>query len=229
MFGKLFGRGSNSANSGPVYRPYKSDSANHLYNLQFCDNLALLNKSDASDDPLSVIMAGTEDRETLERIGNDLDADSRVRMLAFNRLRAMNISVPRKRLLGTIIEVPQQRGLDVLSIFIDGRLRYINQSEKFSIFEATPPELAGKVDEILRASQFVVNRYGPWDKPRRPPPKGDLTRMSFLASDGLYLGEGRFDDLMQDRFAAPVMRAASELVNLLVDFVLEMQRRDAKA
>jgi hypothetical protein len=220
MLGKLFGRGGNPAISGPFHRPYKSATVNRIYNLLYCDNLSLL-KEDRETAPLAAVLSDAAERETLERIGNNLDVESRVRVVAFNRLRAMGKSVPRKRLLGSIVEVPQRLGLDVLAAFPDGSLRYINQSEKLAIFEPpTPPELVEKLEEVLRVSQFIVNRYQPWDKPRRPPPTGSLIRMTFLASDGIYFGEGRYPDLMADRLAAPVITAAGELLNLTVDVAL---------
>jgi len=224
MFGSLFRRRTNQAAPIPFYRPYQNDPVNHLYNLLFCDNPALFRTNDASDGPIGAVLSGATD--TLERIGNDLEMESRVRILAFNRLRAMQIAVPPKRLLGTIIEVRQEGGLDVLAAFADGRLRYINQSEKLAIFEVTPPGLIEKVEELLRVSQLIVNHYGPWDGPRRAPPKGDLIRMSFLASDGLYFGEGRYAQLMQDHFALPVLKASGELLRLMVRAALEKDKND---
>jgi hypothetical protein len=224
MFGNFFGRKDKNEGTGPFYRPYKSDAANHIYNLLFCDNPALFKNGEAGGGALGTVLSDSTDREMLERIGNDIDAESRVRVLAFNRLRAMKVSVARKRLLGTIIEFPQPQGLDTLAIFPDGRLRYINQSEKMVIFETSPPAIIDKATEVLRASQFVVNRYGPWEKPRRPPPSGELVRMSFLVSDGVYFGEGRYADLMGDRFAAPVLGAASELLPVLVEEALKRDR-----
>jgi len=222
MFKKLFGRGARGA--APFYRPYRNDAMNHIYNLLFCDNPVLFSQSEAIESDLSAVLSPAADRDTLNRIANDLGVESRVRALAFNRLRSMRFSVPSKRLLGAIIEVPQNSGLDVLAIFSDQRLRYINHSETLAVFEESPPNLTAKADEVLRASQFVVNRYGPWTQPRRPPPTGELVRMSFLASDGLYFGEGRFNDLFQDRFAAPVINSASELLHLVVDAALEKDR-----
>ena len=228
MFGKRSGSNSDVTPSGPYYRPYKNEAANHLYNLLFCDNPTLFRNDAGPKSPLSVVLSNSADRETLEKIGNDLDAESRVRVLAFNRLRAMKVSVPSKRLLGAIIEVPQKDGFDVLAAFPDGRLRYINQSEKLSIFEDTPPKLVEKANELLRASQIIVNRIGPWDQPRLPPPKGEHMRMSFLVSDGLYFGEGRFAALMQDRMAAPVINASTELLLMVVDAALEKDRSFGK-
>jgi hypothetical protein len=227
MFRKLFGQGRKRQGAGTFYQPYNNDAANKIYNLLFCDDPTLFSTGADASGPLGAVLSETTDRESLERVGNDLDAESRVRALAFNRLRAMNLSVPAKRLLGTIIEFPVARSLDTLAVFTDGCLRYINQTGKMAIFEGCPPALAGGVEEILRASQFAVNRYGPWDKPRRPPPTGDLVRMTFLASDGLYFGEGRFTALLSDRLAAPVMRAASEMLPILVEEALKIDRGQA--
>jgi hypothetical protein len=229
VLGHLFGRRGDQAPSGPYHRPYRSDAVNHLYNLLFCDDARLFRPRDDGTGPHATVLSAATDRETLERIGDDLGVESSVRALAFNSLRAMKVSVPRKRLLGAIIEFPQESGLDVLAAFADGRLRYINQSEKLAIFESTSPTLAAQVGELLRLSQLVVNRFGPWDKPRRPPPTGDLTRMSFLVSDGLYFGEGRTSDLMRDNVARPVVEAATTLLRMVVDATLEQERKDKSA
>ena len=75
-------------------------------------------------------------------IAVDPDIESRVRMLAFNRLRAMGLPTPAKQLLGTIIEFPQRGGLDTLAAFADGRVRYINQTGHPAIFECAPTGIA---------------------------------------------------------------------------------------
>jgi hypothetical protein len=212
---------SSGRTSGPFYRPYKGDAVNHLYNLLFCDNAALFQGGADAAGPLGIVLAPGSDRAALQQVAGDSEAESRVRALAFNRLRAMAVPVPEKLLLGTIIEVPQQQGLDVLAVFADGRLRYINQIESPVVFEDSPPAMAGKARDVLRASQAVVDRIGPADEPRRPPPTGGQARMSFLVSDGLYFGEASFDALFQDELAAPVMGHASELLAMLVDTALE--------
>lgn len=226
MFGNWFGRKGAAAGSAPFYRPYRDDAANHIYNLLFCDNVSLFKKDPDGKGDLGLVLSDTVDRDTLDRIGNDLDVESRTRALAFNRLRAMKASVPPKRLLGTIIETPLHSGLDTLAIYPDHRLRYINHTGKMAIFEGVPASLVPGMNEILRASQFVVNRYGPWDKVRKSPPTRGLTRMTFLVSDGLYFGEGRSADLFQDRFAVPVLRAVGLLMPLLVEEALKIDRSE---
>ncbi|MGA8615307.1 MAG: hypothetical protein WB760_27225 [Xanthobacteraceae bacterium] len=215
MFGSLFPQNKDRAPLRTFYRPYRNPGINQFYNLLFCDDFALFAGGELAG-PLAAVLSDAPDRETLETIGNDLDAESRLRVLAFRRLRAMKVSVPRKRLLGVIIEWPQKDGLDVLAAFPDGRLRYINHNEKLAILESTPPDFVEKADELLRASQFIVNSYGPSDMPRLPPPTGDLIRMNFLVSDGLYFGQGSYSALMADRFAPPVIQATADLLRVLI-------------
>ena len=157
----------------------------------------------------------------LETIAGDTAVESRVRMLAFNRLRAMKLPVPAKQLLGTIIEFPQRDGLDTLAAFADGRVRYINQTGHPGIFEGAPPEVVAKANELMRVSQFAVDQHGPSDEPRRPPPDGDMVRLSFLVSDGTYVGEGSYEVLIDDPVGGPVLTAGGELLVRLVDAVVK--------
>lgn len=45
--------------------------------------------------------------------------------------------------------------------------------------------------------------------------------MTFLVSDGLYFGEGRFEALQQDAMAGPVLAKASELLQRAVNAVVK--------
>jgi hypothetical protein len=216
MLRQLFGR-----NGG--HRPYRSDAANDLYNLLFCDEPARFARKGTPQGVLAAVLAEPADRVALESISGDTDMESRVRMLAFNRLRAMNAAVPPKQLLGVILEVPQDGGLDTLAVFTDGRMRYINQAERIAIFEEAPPAIAAKTQMVLAASQAVVDQIGPANEPRRAPPAGDLTRMTFLVSDGLYFGEAATDDMYADKLGGPVMGNAAELLNMLVEHAMQRQ------
>lgn len=225
MFASLLAQNRDRAPPRAFYRPYKNPGINQLYNLLFCDNFSLFASGDALDGPLVEVLSDTPDRDVLERIGNDLDVESRVRALAFRRLQAMKMPVPSGRLLGVIIEWPQADGLDVLAAFPDGRLRYINHAEKLAIFDSASPDLIEQADELLRVSQHIVNRSGPWGRPRLPPPQGDLIRMNFLVSDGLYFGQGSHSALMEDAFAPPVINGAMRLLHMLVDAALASEKK----
>jgi hypothetical protein len=225
MLGKLFGVGKKRGPSAPFYRPYKNEAADFLYNLLFCDNPDLFRNGQRDAGSLSTVLSDAATREALEGIAIDPAVESRVRMLAFNRLRAMNVPTPAKQLIGTIIEFPQDGGLDTLAAFADARVRYINQTGRSSIFESAPPEVAAKANALMRLSQPAVDRHAPSDEPRRPPPSGELVRLSFLASDGLYSGEGSYAALMDDPEGGPVLSAGGELLVRLVDSVVGSQAK----
>ena len=174
MFGKFFGRGGKNEGPGLFYRPYKNGTANQIYNLLFCNNLVLFKGGKEGGGALRAVLLDSTDREAPERIGNDTNEQSRVRALAFNRLRAMQVPVPPRQLLGTIIEFPQADGLDTLAIFPDERLCYINQSEGMSVFEDTPPSMIDGVEKVVQDSQLAIDHHGPSEEPRRPPPTGEL-------------------------------------------------------
>jgi hypothetical protein len=225
MFDSLLQQSRDRAPPYAFYRPYKNAGINQLYNLLFCDNFSLFANGDGLAGPLVEVLSDTPDRYALQRIGNDLDVESRVRALAFRRLQTMRVSVPSGRLLGVIIEWPQIDGLDVLAAFPDGRIRYINRSEKLALFDSTPPDIVDHADELLRVSQHIVDRSGPWGRPRLPPPQGDLIRMNFLVSDGLYFGQGSYDALMADAYAPPVINGAMLLLDMLVDAAMASDKK----
>jgi hypothetical protein len=205
---------------GPTFhRPYRGDGQNFLYNLLFCDDLSLFRTTDAppSTGPLAILLSSAPRTEELERIAKDETQESRFRILAFNHLLARHVTVPARQLLGVVIEVPVDGGLDTLAAFVDGRMRYINHSEKVAIFEATPSGMESERQALIRASEEAVARTGPWDKPRRPPPSAGDVRFTFLVSDGLYFGEGPLSEMERDPIGGSVFAAATQLLMDIVN------------
>jgi hypothetical protein len=196
--------------------PYTSDGTNVIYNLLFCDQPALF-ASDAPDSDLAFLTAPNADAQAVRRLADDAAAESRKRVLAFNWLRSHGAQVPARILLGAIVEVPLERGLDTLAVFADGRIRYINQSGKMAIFETPLPNMSVAIAALLAASQNAINHIGPWTKPRLPPPPAGSVRLTFLVSDGLYFGQGPFNALSGDNIGGPVLKHAGELLVLVTD------------
>jgi hypothetical protein len=219
MFGKLFG---GSEHPVGLHHPYREPSTNLLYNLLFCDDLSLfLQDTVPADSPLRLLQAAN-DLEAVANLATDASQESRIRALAYNLLRAKGWQVPSKVLLGVIFEIPQQGGLDTLAVYIDRRIRYINQTGKILIIESPVADIANKIREMLAASQQTVNQIGPWDKPRLPPPaaKNADIPMTFLVSDGLYFGQGAFRTLEREAMSAPLIQSAGQLFKMIVDFAL---------
>lgn len=196
------------------YAPYDSDAANAIYNLIFCDALEDF-QSLAPHFP--AIFAASFDEGAVRTIAEDNTAEGRVRCLAYRRLRSEGAATPRGEVLGVVVEVALERGLDTLAAYADGRVRYINQTGAMSIIEDTNSPLREKALALVSAAAPLVARIGPWTEERRPPPTGANARLSFLVSDGLYFGEGPMDALSGDPLGGAVVKAAVDLLMTTVD------------
>lgn len=203
------------------FTPYRNPAFNIIYNLLFCDNLDLFraNYKGELDGPWKVLFVKEADIAALRALAEDQSQESRIRMLAYSRLRACNERVPEKKLLGVIIEMSLDDGLDVLAAFEDGGARYMNHSEKMTVFETAPADIEIKIRKLLAASQTAVNQIGPWDQARLAPPQKENVRMTFLVSDGLYFGQGPIDFMEKEPMAAPIIAAGTELLVAIVNKV----------
>ncbi|MEQ1812793.1 MAG: hypothetical protein ABL889_22895 [Terricaulis sp.] len=216
--------------SPPKYRPYgDEEAANTLYHLLFCDDPEEFRAASKGDPGrLAPIFAARADEAALRAIADDDKIESRLRMLAANRMRKEGFAAPQKRLHGVIAEVPMEGGLDVLAAYADGRIRYINQTSKMTIIEGESPHLSEMVTAVFDSAKLLIARIGPWTKDRLPPPDSGRTRLTFLVSDGVYFGEGPIADLGRDPLAGPVLLAAAELLNATVEVTLAAQAKNAK-
>ena len=194
--------------------PYESEATNTIYNLLYCDDLTPYRAkfTGEPEGPWKVLFAQPPDNDALRTLAETSSAESRVRILAFNALDEKFVATRPKELLGVVIEVGLDDGLDTLAAYSDLSARYINQSGKMIIWETTELAMDEKIRNLIGASQRVVEKIGSWDQARLPPPAKGLMRMTFLVSDGLYFGQGPMGALQSDPLAAPVVAAAHELL-----------------
>lgn len=199
--------------------PYKEAAPNLIYQLLFCDHLQLFKNHHKGDlvPPWSILFSKVPNIQELARIAGDEEQESRIRILAYNALRAAGNAVPQKVYLGTIIEVRLPAGLDTLAVFADGRARYINHSGKIAVVEGSPNPFDVEIKGVVDASKPIIAAIGPWENARLPAPKLGNIRMTFLVSDGLYFGDGPMNMMQQERIAAPLISAATTLLMKLVE------------
>lgn len=225
MFKKFFAAlGNAMASSGSVavaglHSPYSQAHVNFMYNLLFCDDLTLYSnpkRVDASG-VWTPLLADRPDAAVLRAIAADQKNEGRIRAIAFNRLRAMGEETPAKQLLGVIVEVPLEEGLDVLAAFSGGGVRYLNHSEKILVVEGDGNAVSGLANDLISVSLPVVEKIGPWEETRLPPPRVGNIRITFLVSDGLYFGEGPAQGLRNDDMAGPVLAKATQLLQKAVE------------
>jgi hypothetical protein len=210
--------GAHAAYAAGSYAPYAEQAPNQIYNLLFCDEPeGFKPRPGEAPAPWQATLFGEPLAvKAVEALANDPTAEGRIRALAYNRLRKEGHSVPPKQLLGVIVEVPLDDGLDVLAAFSDGGVRYINQTGKLAVFEGEP-SIRPAAAALLKVSEAVVARIGPSDKPRMPPPKRGNMRLTFLVSDGLYFAEGPMEVMADEPLAGPVVQRATELLMLVVN------------
>jgi len=86
--------------------PYKDDATNLIYQLLFCDRPQLFkdHHKGVLAPPWSILFSDSPDMSAIGGIADDQRQESRVRMLAFNTLRAAQKTVSPKEHLGTIID-----------------------------------------------------------------------------------------------------------------------------
>lgn len=193
--------------------PYKQDSLDKIYNLLFCDQLALYKADNKSSVyPWNVVLSDPPDPEKLRKVSQDTDVESQIRLLAYHRLRNMDQPVDAKELLGVIIE----NGLDTLAAYQDGTARYINQSGKLIVSDVRTDKSDKIISDIFKESQNVINRIGPYEGARPPAPGVGGCRLSFLVSGQLYFGQVPFEALRANPMTKPVVDATFELLQYLI-------------
>lgn len=212
---------SNSSKDSDQIGPYNDGATNLIYNLLFCDDLALFktNTQAPYSYPFDILFSETSSVADFQKIIDDPNVESRLKLLAYNQQLAKGHTPKRKDLLAVIIEVGLDDGLDVLASFGDGTARYINQSGKMIIWEHGDEISNSLISDLFSKSTVIVKQIGPWDQPRRPHPTSGVVRITFLVSDGLYFGEGPMDVLFDDPMAGPALASGTQLMAYLIDKV----------
>jgi len=210
--------------------PYNDKATNLIYNLLFCDNLGLFkyNTTQPWLYPFDILFSDKFIMADLQRIIDDSNSDPRLKLLAYNKQMANGYKSTKKELLGVIVEIGLDKGLDVLASYNNGSARYINQTGKMIIWETTNDKMANDLTmDLFLKSQNVVKQIGPWDKPRKTYPKKGIARITFLVSDGLYFGEAPTKILFNDPLAGQALLAAKNLMNYLTEKTLETKVKNS--
>jgi hypothetical protein len=204
---------SASAKPAELPKPYKNNVTNFAYNLLFCDVPALFvqNKALKPDMPLyRVLHAGAKDGAAVRKIADE-DRDSCTRMLAYDWLRARKQPVPAKTLLGVVIEIGSPDSLDTVAVYADGNVRYIDEQERLFAYGPNTAGLSGKAQDFLKRSRDLLAHLDPWKEPRVPAPPYGIVRITFLASSGLYFGDGELKQMSKDKLGGATVRSAFDL------------------
>ncbi len=202
--------------------PYEDSSTNLIYNLLFCDDIELYKKNTKQPAvyPWNILFSVNINVSGLQKIIGDAATETRHKILAYRMLATAGYEIENKDLLGVIVEVGLDGGLDVVASYSDGSARYINQTGKMIIWETLDATSISLTKDLFEKSAAIVARIGPWEAPRKPFPAKGMVRISFLVSDGLYFGEAPANVLFNDPLAKPALLSAAALMQFLTEKVL---------
>lgn len=211
------------------HAPYRKPGFNDLYNMLFCDGMMEDQKERTKAYPFNILSSEKSKVEDLQKIIDDPSAESRTKVLAYRRLNEMGHKSAKKELLGVIVEVGMDEGLDVMAAYKDGSARFISCAEKMVVWEAVDdPKTSAIIGDLLAESQKIVDQIGPWDQARKAYPRKAEMRISFLVSDELYFGEGPEQEMFTDPAASPTLTKATELMVFLTQKSLEEEAKKKK-
>lgn len=201
-----------------TYSPYSSPGLNRIYDMLFCDEPSAFSSGETLKDHYPWNQLNDQsDVETLWSIYRDRQLETRLRLLASRLLMKAGATIEQKDLLGVIIEVGMDKGLDVLAAYQDGTARYINYTGSMIVWESRTNTSDQLIQNLFRVSAEVVRQIGPWEGERPAPPAAGGARINFLVSDGHYFGQASLQQLTNDKLAGTVMDAATRLMIYLTE------------
>lgn len=195
---------------------HRDHNMGQLYSMLYCDEPELFRPTDS--------IPGTEWQQLMFSprpavsaildLAEDRSQESWIRILAYEWLRRQGSStLPlRTELLGVIVELPVAGGLDVLAVYRDGRIRYVNHVGVMVAFHEGAQCVTESASRMLEAAQSALEHGDTEMHDRRPPFRHDAVRLSFLTSSGLHMSEGVWPRLVCDPLFGPVLRQAVTLL-----------------
>jgi hypothetical protein len=146
------------------------------------------------------------------------NTDTRLHLQAWSLARdaGVDAGADGKDVLGVVVDMGLEDGLDTLAGFADGSARYLNHSGSAIVWETPDMAIGQLVRQLLDAAAIVVVMGGPLEGDRLPPPALGNTMLSVLTRGGIYVGAGPIEAISEDPRGGPVITAATELLQTLV-------------
>jgi DNA-binding transcriptional regulator YhcF (GntR family) len=207
-------------------QPYKDGTSNLTYNSLFCDDIRFFRNSGRLEGPWKLLSMKDAKVDSLKSIAENSALETTARILAYNVLRSRGI-INSKEVMGVVIEVGAAGGPDVMAVYNDLRAQYISETGKVLISEDSAAEIKERIETILSISRKIIGKAEPWNKARPSPPPADEFRITFLVTDGVYVGQGKLAELNSDPVASAMVALAGELMVILAKRAREAKQQSA--
>lgn len=196
-----------------LHGPYDNEDANRVYNLLFCDAPQIFEiKEGVTPTEWQRAMYLEPNTKLLEQFALNAKEDARIRFHIFRFLRAMDVYLPYKLLLGVVVENHLKEGLDTIAVYADGRIRRIAPNGMSFLIEE-PDGLEDVVNVVCEEAQTLAYLVLPSEKARLKPPAVGRMRISALISQGMYTVEGRVEDMLINNWTAKLIKTSQHLAS----------------
>lgn len=148
--------------------------------------------------------------------------ETRHYLQAWYFLRKLGVNPPpeiARNVYGMVVDVFLKTGSEVVACYADHRARYINYQGRGIYWEAPDSSLNEKMDALLKAGVGPAQNKA-FDENLAPPKEIDAVQISILTPSGIPFGMGTFEGWSKDPMGGPIVLAAGELLNGLVEKAL---------
>lgn len=190
-----------------------SNETLEIYQLLFADNFDAFKEM---QEVYPCLFTTSPDKQELLSLAQDKATESRVRVLAYRKLKELNALPEEKEVLAVIAENHfEDGGMDTVAVYLDGGVRYINQSGAMIFSEVfIDEEMQNRVFDLARK---IVPCIGPLDGERLPPPAPGMFRVTFLVNGSIYFGQAPVDMAFEDEIMGPLAMGILNVLKVAMD------------
>jgi hypothetical protein len=146
--------------------------------------------------------------------------ETRLRLQAWHLARLAGVQPPAadaRLVLGCVVDMHLEAGLDTLAGFADGSARYLNHSGAGVVWEVPDMAVGQLVRALLDEAAVVIAMTQALRGPRPPAPGHGGAMITVLTAGGIHAIGGSSGAVSSDPRLGPVIEAASALLALLVE------------
>jgi len=221
MFGQIFKvrRSPRPAGAAAAARsnPYRSAQTNDSYHALFCDDAKFYSPRTGERFMAWHAVLGNSNASpaAVRALALDPRAPSAARALAWHWLRLRSHGVPPQQLNGLVVETGHAQGLDTLAVYADGSVRHFEPTGALVCVQAQDMQMQFAAMRATALAQSMLRTLPrAWGRQAAPVTPGSV-RLSFVASDGLYVDEGPLSLMVHERLAGRVIGQVDDLRQLV--------------
>jgi hypothetical protein len=200
------------------YRPYDKEETDYLYNQLFGDDNKLFQPRDnqPAEGSWKTLLAIRASAAALRKIAEDGAAPAIKRIIALARLRGKEAAPIQPEMLAVLVESGEEDGMDTVAVYADGTVKFINAEGRVSHLDGSLPAAREKIAVLMSMAGQLSTRMEAWTGRRLSPPVRGMVRLTFLATNGCFFGQGEIRILAKDKSAGPIIRQAADIFTTIM-------------